>query len=89
VEPNFDFMMAGAVIFALAVLSYIWWRFGGPDALAFAVVSGLFTASMDFISAFVAQNYEYLASRNYGCLHSSCLVGSACAVVVCLSPKGS
>jgi putative membrane protein len=41
------------------VLSYIWWRFGGPDALAFAVVPGLFTACTDFISAFVAQNYEY------------------------------
>ena len=59
VEPNFDLMIVIAAIFALAMLSYIWWRFGGPDALAFAVVSGLFTASMDFLSAFVAHNYEY------------------------------
>lgn len=58
-EPNFDLMMGSAVIFALAVLSFIWWRFGGPDALAFVIVSGLFTALMDFISAFVALNYEY------------------------------
>ena len=59
VGPDFDLMMASAVVFALAMLSYIGWRFGGPDALAFAVVSGLFTACMDFVSAFVAQNYEY------------------------------
>lgn len=58
-EPNFDLMMGGAVIFALAVLSYIWWRFGGPDALVFIIVSGLFTACMDFLSAFAVQNYEY------------------------------
>lgn len=59
VEPNFDLMMGSAVIFALAMLGYTWWRFGGPDALAFAILAGLFTACMDFISAFVAQNYEY------------------------------
>lgn len=51
--------MASAVIFALAMLCFIGWRFGGPDALAFVIVSGFFTASMDFISAFVVQNYEY------------------------------
>jgi len=59
IAPNFHLMMASAVIFALAMLCYIGWRFGGPDALAFAIVSGFFTASMDFISAFVVQNYEY------------------------------
>jgi uncharacterized membrane protein len=59
VEPNFDLMIVSAAIFALAMLSYIGWRFGGPDALAFVVVSGLFTACMDFLSAFVAHNYEY------------------------------
>jgi putative membrane protein len=58
-EPNFDFMMFSAVTFALATLSFIWWRFGGADALAFAIVSGLFTACMDFISSFVVHNYEY------------------------------
>lgn len=46
-------------MFALLVLGYIGWRFGGPDALSFAIVSGLFTACLDFISAYVAQNYEY------------------------------
>lgn len=58
-EPNFDLMMFVAVLFTLAVLSYMWWRFGGPDALAFAVISGLFTALMDLLSAFVVENYEY------------------------------
>jgi hypothetical protein len=59
VEPHFGLIMVGAVVFGLAVLAYIWWRFGGPDALAFVIVSGLFTAWMDYISAFVVQNYEY------------------------------
>lgn len=57
--PDFDFMMGSAVAFAVAVLAFVWWRFGGPDTLAFAVVSGLFAACMDFVSAFVAYNYEY------------------------------
>ena len=52
-------MLGSAMLFALLVLGYIGWRFGGPDALSFAIVSGFFTACMDFISAFVAQNYEY------------------------------
>ena len=52
-------MMGGAVAFALLVLAYVGWRFGGPDVLSFAVISGLFAACMDFMSAFVAQNYEY------------------------------
>ena len=43
----------------MAMLAFVWWRFGGPDAVAFAILCGLFTALMDFISAFVAQNYEY------------------------------
>jgi len=59
IAPNFHLMMASAVIFALAIRCYIGWRFGGPDAFTFAIVSGLFTTSMDFISAFVVQNYEY------------------------------
>jgi uncharacterized membrane protein len=52
-------MLGSAVIFALLVLGYIGWRFGGPDALSFAIMSGLFTACLDFVSAYVAQNYEY------------------------------
>jgi putative membrane protein len=47
------------ILFALPVLGFIWWRFGGPDTLAFIVVSGGFSAIMDFISSFVAKNYEY------------------------------
>ena len=45
-------MMVSAVTFALTILSFIWWRFGGADALAFV---------MDFMSSFVVQNYEYPA----------------------------
>jgi len=41
------------------VLAYIWWRFGGPDTLSFIILSGGFTAIMDFISSFVVRNYEY------------------------------
>lgn len=59
VEPNFALMMGSAVAFALLVLCYVGWRFGGPDVLSFAVISGLFAACMDFLSAFAAQNYEY------------------------------
>ncbi len=58
-EPNFSLMLSGAVLFALLTLGYIGWRFGGPDVLSFLIVSGLFTAGMDFISAFVVENYEY------------------------------
>jgi len=58
-EPDFNLMMGNAVVFAIAVLGYVRWRFGGPDALVFAVVVGGFTACLDFISAFVAHNYEY------------------------------
>jgi putative membrane protein len=59
VTPNFTLLLATGVVFAIPVLAFIWWRFGGPDTVAFVIVSGLFTAIMDFISAFVAQNYEY------------------------------
>lgn len=57
--PNFTIILIGGILFALPVLAYIWWRFGGPDTLAFIIISGGFTAVMDFISAFVVQNYEY------------------------------
>jgi hypothetical protein len=58
-EPDFTLMLVSAIAFGFAVLAFVWWRFGGPDALAFAVMTGLFTALMDLISAFVARNYEY------------------------------
>ena len=57
--PNFTLLLVSAIVFAVAVLVFVWWRFGGPDTLAFVIVSGGFTAIMDFISAFVARNYEY------------------------------
>ena len=57
--PNFTIILIGGILFALPVLAYIWWRFGGPDTLAFIIVSGGFTGVMDFISSFVVHNYEY------------------------------
>ena len=57
--PNFTVLLASAILFALPILAFIWWRFGGPDTLAFVIVSGAFSAIMDFISSFVAQNYAY------------------------------
>jgi putative membrane protein len=57
--PDFTLLLASGIVFALPVLAFVWWRFGGPDTLAFVIVTGVFTATMDFISAFVAQNYAY------------------------------
>ncbi len=57
--PNFTIILIGGILFALPVLAYIRWRFGGPDTMAYIIVSGGFTAVMDFISSFVVQNYEY------------------------------
>jgi putative membrane protein len=57
--PNFTIILMIGIMFALPVLGFIWWRFGGPDTLSFIVVAGGFTAIMDFISSFVAKNYEY------------------------------
>ena len=56
---NFTVALIIGILFALPVLGFIWWRFGGPDTLAFIIVSGVFTAFMDFISSFVVRNYEY------------------------------
>lgn len=58
-EPNFNLLMATGVAFAGVVLGYIWWRFGAADMLAFAILSGGFTAIMDLLSAFAAKNYVY------------------------------
>ena len=57
--PNFTLILVGGILFALTVLGYIWWRFGAEDTLSFVILSGGFTAIMDFISSFVARNYEY------------------------------
>jgi len=59
VTPNFTLLLASGILFALVVLVFIWWRFGGPDTLSFVIVAGAFAAMMDFLSAFVAQNYVY------------------------------
>jgi hypothetical protein len=47
VTPNFGLLLASGIVFALPILAFICWRFGGPDALAFVVVSGAFGAIMD------------------------------------------
>ena len=54
--PNFTVILIAGIVFALPVLWFIWWRFGGPDTVAFIIVSGGFTAIMDFISSFVVSN---------------------------------
>src|SRR5262245_45468679 len=58
-EPDFTGMLVGGIFFALAVLGFVWWRFGLADTVVFVIVIGLFSATMDFISSFVARNYEY------------------------------
>jgi uncharacterized membrane protein len=57
--PNFTLILAGGILFALPVLGYWWWRFGGADTLVFLIVSGLFSALLDLLSTFAARNYEY------------------------------
>ncbi len=57
--PDFTAMLIGAIVFALPVLTFVWWRFGGADTFAFLILGGLFAAVLDFISAFAAHNYEY------------------------------
>lgn len=57
--PNFTLMMLIGVVTGCAVLAFVAWRFGGPNALAFAILSGLFPAILDFLSSFSAQNYVY------------------------------
>lgn len=57
--PNFDLLMSAGVTSALVVLAYFVWRFGVADAISFAILSGGFTAILDFLSSFVAENYVY------------------------------
>jgi len=57
--PNFILLMATGIAFAAVVLGYFWWRFGTGDTMAFAILTGGFTAIMDFLSSFVAHNYVY------------------------------
>ena len=56
---NFTVMLVGGILFALTVIAFFWWRFGVANTLAFVIVSGGFSAVMDYISSFVVRNYEY------------------------------
>ena len=58
-EPKFTFLLISVIIFALLLLFYIHKRFGWANAISFLVLSGAFTAIMDFLSAYVEVNYEY------------------------------
>lgn len=57
--PNFDLLMTSGVTFAGVVLAYFAWRFGVADAISFAILSGGFSAILDFLSSFAAENYVY------------------------------
>lgn len=57
--PNFDLLMSAGVTSAVVILTYFVWRFGVADAISFAILSGGFTAILDFLSSFVAENYVY------------------------------
>lgn len=57
--PSFDLLMASGVTYAVVVLAYFVWRFGMVDAISFAVLSGGFSATLDFLSSFAAENYVY------------------------------
>lgn len=58
-NPDFTWLLLTSVFFSLMVLLFLFWRFGGANALAFLIVAGAFPALMDFISSFWAQNYVY------------------------------
>ncbi len=50
--PDFTAALAGGVVFGLAMLVFIGWRFGAANALIFAIMAGLFCAMLDFLSSF-------------------------------------
>ncbi len=58
-SPHFTTFLITGIAFSLVVLSFFIWRFGPLRAVAFAIVAGLFPATMDFISSFAVSNYEY------------------------------
>ena len=57
--PHFTLLLIGGIAFALPIVAFIGWRFGLSNAVVFVIVSGGFTALMDFLSAFAAHNYAY------------------------------
>ena len=56
---NFDLLMSASATSAVVILAYFVWRFGVADAISFAILSGGFSAILDFLSSFVAENYVY------------------------------
>lgn len=58
-NPNFTLLLIGTIIFAIIVIIFIGWRFGVTHAISFVIVTGFFSAVMDFISSFVVNNYKY------------------------------
>jgi putative membrane protein len=58
-SPDFTFLLFTGVLFGVAVVVFIAWRFSAADALAFVLIAGLFPAVMDFLSSFAVQNYVY------------------------------
>ncbi len=53
-SPDFTLLLSTGVLFGVAVIVFIAWRFSLADALVFVVVAGLFPAVMDFLSSFAA-----------------------------------
>jgi hypothetical protein len=51
-SPDFTLLLITGVLFGVAVVVFIAWRFSVADALAFVLVAGLFPAVMDFLSSF-------------------------------------
>ena len=58
-SPDFTWLLVTGIAFGVLVLGFMIWRFGWADTMVFVVVAGLFPAGMDFLSSFVAHNYEY------------------------------
>ena len=58
-EPHFGFLLFSVAVFTLLVILYIHWRFGTANMISFIILTGIFSAIMDFLSAFTEVNYEY------------------------------
>jgi hypothetical protein len=58
-SPDFTLFLITGVLFGVAVVVFIAWRFSVADALAFVLVAGLLPAVMDFLSSFAVQSYVY------------------------------
>jgi uncharacterized membrane protein len=58
-SPDFTALLLTGIAFSIVVLGFMAWRFGVANMMVFVVVAGLFPAVMDFLSSFVARNYEY------------------------------